>query len=429
MKSSIKRVIDFLTQPNLHIPEYQRPYKWGIKNINQLIDDILLFNDKKSYRLGTVVLHEDGNNLSIVDGQQRTITLFLIAYAIKSDDNKKEFLKKDIEIDWRFENKISQYNIQQNYQEIQRRLKDLDEKTIKFLFEKCEVVVVTLDDVSEAFQFFDSQNARGKDLEPHDLLKAFHLREMSNVEEVRKTKIIEKWESIDADELSEFFEKYLFRIKNWSKNRSARFFTKNDIDIFKGIKLVDRRKYPSSKVYTIANFYVDNYNSDYHRNIDDMVMEYPFGLDQPLINGKRFFEMISYYKKLEEEIQFKFQENETLQILDSYKGRYRTGDKYVRNLFDCALLYYIDKFGEIDIEKAIEKFFIWAYSLRLKQHSVQLASMDNYARVGNSGMFNMIREANSHKDIINMHIDIVDNVVATKVSKIEKKFRRLNYVK
>ena len=80
MEAKIEKVINFLTQKNLKIPEYQRPYKWGIKNINQLIDDILLFNDKKSYRLGTVVLHRDEDNLFIVDGQQRTITLFLIAY-------------------------------------------------------------------------------------------------------------------------------------------------------------------------------------------------------------------------------------------------------------------------------------------------------------------------------------------------------------
>ena len=37
------------------------------------------------------------------------------------------------------------------------------------------MVEVVLQDISEAFQFFDSQNARGKDLEPHDLLKAYHL--------------------------------------------------------------------------------------------------------------------------------------------------------------------------------------------------------------------------------------------------------------
>jgi len=40
-----------------------------IKNVNQLIDDILLFKDKKSYRLGTIILHKyENNNLNIVDG-------------------------------------------------------------------------------------------------------------------------------------------------------------------------------------------------------------------------------------------------------------------------------------------------------------------------------------------------------------------------
>jgi len=425
MNVSIKRVINFLTQKNLKIPEYQRPYKWGLKNVNQLIDDILFFNDKKSYRLGTIVLHEEDNNFFIVDGQQRAITLFLIAYAIKSNENKKEFLIEDITNDWSFKSKVSQYNIQENYQEIKRRLKDLDEKSIKFLFKKCEVVVVILKNVSEAFQFFDSQNARGRDLEPHDLLKAFHLREMNSVGEEEKAKIIETWEAIDSDILSEFFEKYLFRIKNWSKNRSARFFTKNEVAIFKGIKLENKNRYPSEKIYMITNFYIDNYNSSYHRDIDNIFMEYPFGLDQPLINGKRFFEMIGYYKKLQEEIECTFKENEIIQILNSYKGRNRTGDKYVRNLFDCALIYYIDKFGEIDIEKAIEKFFIWAYSLRLKQHTIQLASMDNYAK---GGLFNLIREAHSHKEIINMHLESVDQVVASRVDKIVDKFKELHYV-
>ena len=65
---------------NLKIPEYQRPYKWTIKNVNQLIDDIFLFKDNKSYRFGTIVLHKENKDnreiLNIVDGQQRTITLF-----------------------------------------------------------------------------------------------------------------------------------------------------------------------------------------------------------------------------------------------------------------------------------------------------------------------------------------------------------------
>ena len=56
------------------IPEYQRPYKWTAKNVNQLISDLITFRNKKQYRLGTLVLH----NNEIVDGQQRIITLVLL---------------------------------------------------------------------------------------------------------------------------------------------------------------------------------------------------------------------------------------------------------------------------------------------------------------------------------------------------------------
>ena len=52
-----------------------------------------------------------------------------------------------------------------------------------------EVVVLTVTELTEAFQLFDSQNTRGKALYPHDLLKAYHLREISDMDEetVKKT--------------------------------------------------------------------------------------------------------------------------------------------------------------------------------------------------------------------------------------------------
>lgn len=70
---------------------------------------------------------------------------------------------------------------------------------------------------------------------------------------------------------------------------------------------------------------------------------------------------------------------EIIETIDTYEGRNRTGDrKYVRMLFDCALLFYIDKFGNTDLSKAIERIFIWAYRLRLIYQNLQLVSVDNY---------------------------------------------------
>ena len=438
MQNKIINVKELLMLDNLTIPEYQRPYKWIVKNVNQLIDDILLFKDHKSYRLGTIVLHKENKDskeiLNIVDGQQRTITLFLIILAIKNSEKKKDYLEKhtnsslDIKSEFLFINSISQYNIKQNYQEISRRIKDFDTHIINFIFEKCEIVVVTLDDISEAFQFFDSQNARGRDLEPHDLLKAFHLREMFDSTEEVKTKVVQIWENMDQSRLSDLFSNKLFRIRNWSKGNSAKYFTKNDVDLFKGISVNSKTKLldPYAKVFQMANIFVDNYNKSSDRLIDFNPMAYPFQLDLPILNGKRFFEMISYY-----EIKYnKFlEENEIIEILNNYEGMHRTGDKYTRTLFDCALIFYIDKFGMQEIEKVVEKIFVWAYKKRLEMQAVYLETIDNYAL--DTDMFKIIREANSYKDIVNLYIAEVqinaNNKNSHKLNSIIEKMKRLGY--
>ena len=80
----IQKVEELLSRTNLAIPIYQRPYKWQGKHVNQLLSDILAHKDKSSYRLGTIVFHrEEGQEkLSIVDGQQRIIRLFLVVHAL-----------------------------------------------------------------------------------------------------------------------------------------------------------------------------------------------------------------------------------------------------------------------------------------------------------------------------------------------------------
>ncbi|WP_198306046.1 DUF262 domain-containing protein [Arcobacter vandammei] len=422
---NIVKVQELIKITNLNIPEYQRPYKWTIKNVNQLIDDIFLFKDNKSYRFGTIVLHKENKDnreiLNIVDGQQRTITLFLIILSIKNSFKAKKYLEKhkssslDIESKFEFTNLLSQHNIKQNYQEITRRVKDFDTHIINFILEKCEVVVVTLSDISEAFQFFDSQNARGRDLEPHDLLKAFHLREMFDCSEEEKAQVVKVWENMDQSKLSDLFTNRLFRIRNWSKGNSARYFTKNEVDLFKGISINSKTKSldPYSKVYQMANVFVDNYNKSSDRLVDFNSMDYPFQLDLPILNGKRFFEMISYYEVKYDKF---LKENEIIKMLNEYEGRYRTGDKYIRMLFDCALIFYIDKFGMQEVEKVVEKIFIWAYKKRLEMQAVYLETIDNYALETN--LFKIIREANSYKDVVNMHI--------SKINKSDIRFENIN---
>lgn len=435
IEKDIINIKDLLEIPNLKIPDYQRPYKWKIKNVNQLIDDILFHKDKQGYRLGTLVLHNDKENLNIVDGQQRVITIFLLAHGLNShklnDSNKINFSNLCLP-----NNIISQNNIKSNYGMIERLIEEFDNTNIEFFLNKCQLVKVVIDDVQEAFQFFDSQNARGKELEPHDLLKAFHLRDMNNYStEMERIKVVKEWESLGSKELRDLFGKYLFKIRNWSKGNLAYYFTKNDIDIFKGVNL-EIQNYPFMKQLQINNYYVDKQNEA--QRVNNYHFDYPFQIDQVIINGKRFFEMIIHYNNLKKYVENsenkgikKDIECNILDTLDKYEGHNRIGDKYVLDLFNCALIYYIDKFGKIDLDKAVKKLFIWAYTLRLRQYSVKLASVDNYAigkhEYAKESLFQKLYYAINHNEILNLNLESIKEINATKVDKLLDLFKELKY--
>ena len=168
---------------NLIIPDYQRPYKWTVGNVIRLLDDIeeAWKNDRRNYRVGTLILHhEKDNNYNIVDGQQRTVTFSLILKAFFNVDENNNFPNfKQLPLE---RNSFNISNVINNFREIERRIKRFNDNHgfLNYLLKNCEMVVVITKELSEAFQFFDSQNSRGKKLYPHDLLKAYHLREMNN---------------------------------------------------------------------------------------------------------------------------------------------------------------------------------------------------------------------------------------------------------
>ncbi len=421
---SIITVGNLLSEKKIHFPNYQRPYKWEVKHVKQLLNDIFTFKHKPAYRLGTVVIHLDDEKeeLNVVDGQQRTITLLLVIKAILAKYEAKQLelkstgLKeqlKDIKSNMptpKFINEITIQNIQRNYAEIERHVANFDEEIVYFLLNKCQFVKCVLTDISEAFQFFDAQNARGKDLDPHDLLKAFHLREFSQKETEVLDKTVATWEDLETGKLVRLFGKYLYRIKGWIKGRSSRYFTKNEVDLFKGITLNKIGNYPYTKGMRITHFYIEKYNQSIDRDIDLQKMDFPFQLDAPTINGKRFFEMVHFYEQIISNYTGDFLENidvseetkEIIHAINSYDKRKRDGDQFVRTLFDCALIYFYDKFGNTEFSRFIEMAFVWAYKVRLQQQSVYLSTADKYVLENN--IFKAIHEAVEPNQVLNYFI-------------------------
>jgi hypothetical protein len=446
VNSRIVSVKEFLLNKNLMIPIYQRPYKWNQNNVSQLINDIKNFKTKPLYRFGTIVIHkeEDKEEYNIVDGQQRSITILLVVLALiekyksvhESNDVKEELLALERGlVNFTFDHPISQQNIYHNYQHIVRLVSDFDDHLVSFLLNKCEFIEFRLKDISEAFQFFDSQNSRGKDLDPHDLLKAYHLREFDDSENKIKLKIVNQWENTDDDELAHLFSQYLYRIKGWSSAESARNFSKNEIYRFKGINIHELNQFPYSKSLRIIHHFVDDYNNSFHRKIDQSYYEFPFQLDQTIINGRRFFEMIHHYydvfntmvKTIKDNPTLNHQSQKILNTIESYGGAGRTGDAYTRLLFDTVLIYYVDKFGENEINTAIQYFFIWAYNLRLTYQSLQFSSVDNYVLEHN--MFKKIKDSFTPHQVLRGNLVVTQNPSSSKTQEIIDLFVEYNFIR
>jgi hypothetical protein len=400
---------ELLTE-DLRIPPYQRLYCWEPAMALQLLDDIRSAKDDSKrrdvpYVLGAVIIHKEDNILNVVDGQQRLLTLHMILSLLETTSDCESSVSSN--------NSIGRVRASLN-----RSIKALSENEsgnqvkqtlAKFIREKCELIRVETDDIDEAFRVFDSQNYRGKPLAPHDLLKAYHLREMRETLAI-KAAAVEAWESVRDDDLDRLFSIYLYRIARWSRGESAPGFTIHDIGMFKGISPKKSRS-PNALYHTAAqaaipllNMWGSSFSGNENRDVGRM----RFQLDAPLLAGLPFFEMVAFMltelRQLALEAFTEESKGFALYNLDNIE---RTNDlkerpnqsryRYVSELYLAALLYYTNKFGDEDIKVARDQFFAWAYSLRVNLLRVQFRSIDNLAR-GNqliASAFTLIRNAES----------------------------------
>lgn len=405
--AEIKSVNELLKM-NLDIPDYQRPYKWDIQNIDDLLSDITnaisdadRYRTDFKYRIGTIILHKTKDGVyDIVDGQQRIISLVLLKLCIEPEFNCSILQKK-------FINKVTQLNIHRNYGFIREwfSLKNDAKKEFINAFGKIlEVVVICVDKVSEAFQLFDSQNTRGKALDPHDLLKAYHLREMKKYP-YEMEHAVTKWEAKAAEKIRELFDLYLFPIWNWSRGIKSRPFTAKEIDTYKGIT--------EGSTYTYARR-------------ASRAMPY-FQITEPFIAGNDFFEMVEHYMYLLRDIKSELCNNPKFKEIklvicggkdvetpeDMDKVRFGSaGFGYTKNLFYCALLCYYDKFHNFE-EMAVKKLFSWAFMLRVDMENLGFDSINKYAigdenaRYTNTiAMFAKISLARVHNEISGLQIKV-----------------------
>lgn len=71
-----------LSSSTFEIPQYQREYSWEKEEVEDFWSDLSNSINEDSYFLGLVILTDEGQRKHVVDGQQRLVTLTLLANAI-----------------------------------------------------------------------------------------------------------------------------------------------------------------------------------------------------------------------------------------------------------------------------------------------------------------------------------------------------------
>ncbi len=419
VSADIRSTLDVLNSP-LQIPDYQRPYVWTQDNVYQLLQDIKASMEQghQKYRIGSVILH----NNDIVDGQQRITTLAMIKKAFCDLSGDQSNLRCNLE----FSNRLSFGHIKENYTAIKMWLNSHTDNILQalksYIDVNCEFVVIRIsgkDSLSLAFKLFDSQNGRGKPLEPYNLLKAYHLRAMNSLSEDSKIKYDRAWElstryniksrGVAYDILKHLFDEQLYRTRLWTRNGEAYSFTKKNIGEFKGITLEKGRPtdFPAQNrqmlVFIAESFYgsllkdVMPIRSRFILGDDNYIN--PFvSINQPIVNGKSFFDYVRTYSEIYKKLFLELDSSEMREFKQfyiknclNYRGHWRIGDNYIREAFKSAVMLMFDRFGENAVNEYYPQLYVLLYNLRKQKTRVYYTAVAKYPHE----IFSIIENAQS----------------------------------
>lgn len=175
------------------VDSYQRGYKWGEKEINDLLDDIDKFkptDNSEFYCLQPLVIKKVNDKYELIDGQQRCTTLFMILNYLEMKTFKieyrvrassQEFLEnKHFEKPWEeskkeFDN-IDNFHFSQAYEYIRKWFNTKDEgfkkKFVFKLLNHVKVIWYEVDTDESSQQIFKKINIGKIPLTNADLVKA-----------------------------------------------------------------------------------------------------------------------------------------------------------------------------------------------------------------------------------------------------------------
>lgn len=288
LKAEQKNLLSFFgTDERYIIPAFQRPYSWGYEQCDRLYNDLAAaFNSSHEYFLGNVVIasaQNDNLRPHIIDGQQRLITLFMIAKIltilqpeyvkfsrlifVEDDKGLAKFPKMESEVPESNDNDLLEKILKMNLNEIINRLDEIKVKNIvvpekcegkietnfltlfswyygyktratedefgkylDFFFRKIYILPITLDGKtqmeaeSDALTIFETINDRGLSLQDADIIKALLYKKAKQNGEDHI--FIKEWHSLKIEcldlglSIDDLFRYYYYLLKEADSSSS-----------------------------------------------------------------------------------------------------------------------------------------------------------------------------------------------------------------
>ena len=184
-----------LNEDTYVIPLYQRNFAWTYDEIEQLLADVAdaFQENRDNYYIGTLVVNKENDIFKIIDGQQRTTALNLIALALKHEFGFDRLKAVNLTFPAR---KKSNKNIQDLFAKKKILEDDENELTrgygyakdalkkvledrqlnpqsfVDYLFDNVIIFRSILPEDLDLNLYFERFNSRGEQLEAHEILKA-----------------------------------------------------------------------------------------------------------------------------------------------------------------------------------------------------------------------------------------------------------------
>jgi hypothetical protein len=205
---NICSVSDYLNRGRYRVPYYQRGYKWsllpcssGKTHLEQLLDDLIQAHriEVADYHLQGMTVKQVGDYFELIDGQQRTTSLYLIllragGYQDLLRDRLDYQVREEVKI-WladRLEGKPLHENdsiqdvaaMNRAWDQIGAALKDINDQSafINFLLHSVKLIVLEIDPGLKPTQVFSMMNKDKAVMTKTDLIKAGLLSEISRLD-------------------------------------------------------------------------------------------------------------------------------------------------------------------------------------------------------------------------------------------------------